>query len=703
MKKEIIKIELDGKLISSISLLLDDNLVSIRESLKNNLKNSYIFLDEDNNSITKEDEIDFLLKDIVNEKTIKLKSYISDIKVLLNNVNISSINSLEFQNLQTLRKFLENNVKINFDFLDINGNPIKMKEEKNISLLEITKDKIINLKSEEYIPPNNNQIDFSKYEILEMKNNFTIYNYSYLEKKTHYNIINEYSCDKFDKEDYENSCVALFFGKTGEGKTTAINAIFNVIKGIKLEDNYRFILINEKLKKLGAVTQTEGINIYYLKDFCNKPIIIIDSQGYGNTSGIEFDDKLDKAFRFFFSRLIDHINICFFTLKADTSEFDIFTRNIYTRVSCFFPANFMDNFIILGTFADKYILKEKPNIYKIIENERLFDWSKKEAITCYTFDSKSLFYNDIDKLIRYSYEQIKKLYETKFKELKPIFFKNICSDFLKERNNTRNEYNKLKYFFDNLIIEFWNLLEKNKKLNEKIEKIKEMEKKIISYEMDINMFDSKDLIQKLNKEITAQLINEIETKYIKVLQYDDKHKYIYCSICERNCDVDFDCLDETIFYFKNSDICEICGCNQNNHKYENYHLVFKKETNIINSINFTINNDNLANLESTKNNSENKTGELNNLKNKLLCEKNKILDDIKNIQINMENMKEQIIKKLVRLKRLNDNLSHYCICGGDFLKNIEYFHCLISSMEEIGLKEEDQKMLIKKMQDHLEI
>ena len=78
----------------------------------------------------------------------------------------------------------------------------------------------------------------------------------------------------------------LFCGKIGDGKTSAINAFFNKVKGIQLKDNDRFILITEPKKtKKQAESQTDGVHLYYLKYYNNKPIIIIDLQGYGDTCG----------------------------------------------------------------------------------------------------------------------------------------------------------------------------------------------------------------------------------------------------------------------------------------------------------------------------------------------------------------------------------------------------------------------------------
>ena len=55
------------------------------------------------------------------------------------------------------------------------------------------------------------------------------------------------------------------------------------------------------------MSQTDGVHLYYLKDYNNKPIIIIDSQGYGDTRGKIYDEKINQAFSHVFSNVIDHI------------------------------------------------------------------------------------------------------------------------------------------------------------------------------------------------------------------------------------------------------------------------------------------------------------------------------------------------------------------------------------------------------------
>ena len=99
--------------------------------------------------------------------------------------------------------------------------------------------------------------------MLEKREDLTYYKYSNIQRQSGHDLVYQYYYDNFEVEDYNNAYVILFCGKTGDGKTTAINAFFNIIKGIILEDNYRFILIKEPEKdKKQAESQTDGVHLY---------------------------------------------------------------------------------------------------------------------------------------------------------------------------------------------------------------------------------------------------------------------------------------------------------------------------------------------------------------------------------------------------------------------------------------------------------
>ena len=266
------------------------NLIQKTNTIKNEIKDDFIFHDSKGNKMDKEDKKDFSAQDILNNDSNKLK-------------------------------------------IKIKGGKMEAKKE----------------------------IDFSKYKIIKKREEFTIYQYSNINSVSNQPLVNQYFYDHFENIDYQNSYIILFLGKTGEGKTTAINAFFNIIKGINIEDNYRFILINEQEKPKKTITQTDGIHLYYVRDYNNKPIIIIDSQGYGDTRGKEYDNMINEKFNYVFSNIIDHINLVSFISKSNNNRIDEITRNTFCKATGLFDENIFENFIFLLTFATKDIESEGPS------------------------------------------------------------------------------------------------------------------------------------------------------------------------------------------------------------------------------------------------------------------------------------------------------------------------------------------------------
>ena len=175
--------------------------------------------------------------------------------------------------------------------------------------------------------------DFSNYTFIdkliaedEYCQDIFIYQYSNLEPINIFNdFIHLYFFDKYDIDDYKEAYIIMFLGDNGAGKTTAINALFNIIKGITIEDYYRFVLIKEEENNRNyRVYSTKGINLYYIKDYYNKPIIIIDTQGYGDTRGIRYDETIYKCLNFVFSNFLNHINLICYCQKAYTYTIGFF-------------------------------------------------------------------------------------------------------------------------------------------------------------------------------------------------------------------------------------------------------------------------------------------------------------------------------------------------------------------------------------------
>ena len=560
MSKQIINIELDGKIIGSKPLTLNDSLASIREKINNKANCPFIFLDKSSKKMIKENESELKLKDIINEKKIQIESFKPGINCLLNDKIIDSIECSKNKNLDDVRKMINNKIKGDFVFLDSNDNTIDIEDEQDYLIEDILKNDEIKLNLKDNISNStssnsnedskeiltkekenkNKDIDFSKYEVLEKKENLTIYKYSNVKRQSSQKLVFQYFYDNFEGEDYNNAYVILFCGKTGDGKTTAINAFFNIIKGVELEDNFRFILIKEPEKeKKQAVSQTDGVHLYYLRDYNNKPLIIIDSQGYGDTRGKQYDEMVDEAFRYVFSNLIDHINAALFIVKSNTNRLDILTKYIFSSVTSLFSEDISENFIILATFANKDTISKGPDFIYSIETDADFLNIQERMNTnwWYAFDSKCILDNDKDKLTLYSFEQAKELYKKKIMELRSKGIKK-SSEVLNSRNELRIEVNKLNYKFQDLIIEQDNLQRKEKNIDEVSDKINEMEITISKLEKNKENkkpFDLERELRILNEELNLKLMNlndqiEIITRF--QLKYDDKKKNLY-TVCHK--------------------------------------------------------------------------------------------------------------------------------------------------------------------------
>lgn len=176
MSKISIKVELNSKVICTKKFTLDEHLDSIREKIKDKINNA-LFLNKDGNVIDREKEKDFSLSHIVENNILKLKNNEdnkdSGIKIVLNDKDFCSINCSENDNLENLRKLLNNNIQ-DFEFLDEEGNLIDKEDEKDFTIKESLINNAIKIKSNsttsEPAPFSNINSDTSKENSKNMNN-----------------------------------------------------------------------------------------------------------------------------------------------------------------------------------------------------------------------------------------------------------------------------------------------------------------------------------------------------------------------------------------------------------------------------------------------------------------------------------------------------------------------------------------------------
>jgi len=745
MNKVIAKIELEGKIIGSKPLLSDDILSSVRIKIKEKTKDiNYQFLDSDGNNIEIQDEGEYKLCDIIVEKIIKISKINNSenqelIKVFLNDKEFCQKNISKSQNLSDVRNYLKNEIKQDFIFLDSDGNDIEKQDEKEYSLKDILKNQSIYLKCDiqnnqtlTTLPaPNaysevkiNNitaskprEFDLSKYnEIKNEESNLKLYKYSEKERESKHERVYEYFYDDFDLNDYKDAYIVLFCGKTGDGKSTAINAFFNIVKGIRLEDEFRFILIKEPEKKGGqSVSQTDGIHLYYVKDYNNKPMIIIDSQGYGDTRGPQEDLKITKAFSFVFTQIIDHINAACFIAKATNNRLDILTKYIFSSVTSLFAEDISENFIILATFANSETMRKGPNFIESINQDADFlNINKRmDKNYWYAFDSKCIFDDDFNsKLTKYSYEQICKLYEEKIKKLFPQSTKE-SGEVVTSRETLKIEVNNLNTTFKALTVEQENLKGKENQINESNLKIKDLENKIKALKDNKNNLNKKEYEEELRKfneefnERLKELTSRTRKERKRILKADSNNKYTRCDECLENCHDPCECwftfTGRCKIYPIIGSTCEKCGHRKKVHKQEYYHYVyeefevaggFTEEKNFLNEQKEKENakyNERIQQQNKEKDSLQRQLNELNYNLEDLLEEKRKYEAEKKEVEIQVNNINKKMKIIIMKLQRLSDEIYRKGMNKNHIKNENEYIDTLSTQMQEIGYKEDEIK------------
>ena len=615
---------------------------------------------------------------------------------------------------------LEDNSYMNKTFISETNN-ISLNDDIKIDLNISYDISIKDSKKNEQTKINKFELKNKEYELLKIKNNLKIYKYSNIQRVYH-NLIFQYFFDKFDKNDFEEAYVTIFFGKRGEGKRSTINSLFNIIKGVNIDYNYRFILIEESKQDI-----ENGLHLYYIKDINEKPIIIINCEGFGDIRGKEYDEQINKAFCNIFTNLIHHINLVCFIGKETNEKINIFTRYIFNCATSLFSEEIIENFIIIVTNATKYIIEGGWSEYinSLSEDINYDDIKcKLKSKWKYFIDNQSIIENKIDKLTIHSFSQLNEIYKEKIinskqksteKFIAMINYrneiisnvKNIISFFndIKKENNKNPNY-------DRQIKEYEN------KISNIINKIYYKEREIDNINYYINSYNNNlyNLEREHNSKI-YDLDNQYETITNRVLE-SSNCEHTYCNSCKKNCHEYCDCIgflvNRCAIFPVFGDSCDKCGCYKSRHSvHSKYRYVDKYERRKIsnydkkneennryyskrNEINNKISNKRYErdNLNREKNNLNNEKNSLQNSKNYYVNEKKKINNNMKRLSEEISSIINNLIDIEKKIKTDGLNKFHIEI-------EIDYINALIEEIKKNG-NNKDNNDKIKKLEDYKE-
>ncbi|BFU18677.1 hypothetical protein conserved [Entamoeba histolytica] len=412
--KKGIRIKINDKIITTIEIDTKTYLSDVRKIVQN-IPNSAYFYITDDDRVERDDEDVFTVEDIINNEEINLKEEkentpeINDItigiclngnplikKQLNKNISLSDVRK-EFENVKQIPK--------DFVFEDLEGFKIPTDDEQSLKLTSILHDNKVNITTgvtdvsepstttsflgspnNSTIPgnsltnciisdtsPNNTkteETDASPSNTDVSEPNIPIEGSKRL--KSHENgklKIYLYPNQPFNQKDENDAIAILVVGETGSGKTTLLNSFVNAIYGIKITDDFRYIIINEDhLEQYGekSVSQTSEVTIYNIKRTKRTPPIkIIDTPGFGDTRGIEWDTEITKQIKKAFETKVFDLNAICFVASSSNVKLTVSQKYIFGNIINLFGKDVKKNFIAMLTFCDG----EEPQVINALKSK----------------------------------------------------------------------------------------------------------------------------------------------------------------------------------------------------------------------------------------------------------------------------------------------------------------------------------------------
>ena len=324
----------------------------------------------------------------------------------------------------------------------------------------------------------------------------------------------QYPQIEFTNNEESKANIILIVGQTGSGKTAFINAFINYLMDIQLEDDFRYNLILEE-EKLKSESQTKGLHIYNIR--CKyMSLKIVDTQGFGDTNGIQEDEKITMIIKDSFMKELNSINAILFVVKSSDTRLTIHQKYIFSSIISLFGKDVQKNFISLITF---YNGTEKPSAVTTLEQsefKKIISFIENPWYLC--FDNKIIYSNPDEEFNQISYKKINKNYKI------------LCDKIISLKRNSLTQSKQNLLLREKIEMQSKALLELLRLQMDKLAEIEAQRKYIKENEKKIN-----------NNQISFIPRKRIEYEPEKI---KDGQKATICKVCKFNCH--YPCKDTSI-------------------------------------------------------------------------------------------------------------------------------------------------------------
>ena len=623
------------------------NLLS---ELRNNFNNIFtvytrFILKENNEIINKESENSIKIfqatynKNNLNIININKNKTFKDVEIYLNGQKIFNKKINVTLKLNVIREIINlyNTDYVNFYFLDKNNNDILNTDEIKYTIQDILQDnKIYLVENNDSLgasslnttissilpenlpsPPIPMPIEGSKF--LKRENNLDIYLYPTID---------------ITKENFSKIYTILMLGETGSGKTALLNCLTNYLMNIDYSNDFRYKLIIEDSSLITPEkSTTKTVNIYNII-FNNILFKVIDTPGFGDTSGPEKDKETTNSIKYLFENELDGLNLIGFVAKSSENKLTDRQQFIIDNILNLFGNDVVSNFLVLMTFYDG----SEPQMAKVLPKNQIF----KERIIpiCgknwyLTFNNSAMYNkNESDFFLKNYYE---------------ISSKNFGKFLEKLYSLTPISTLKSKEVLEKRVL----LEYKLNKLNEEKEKYKELlsnkEDQIKNIEEQQKMYDSskKKIFEFYNINITKEKI-------------PNNSYNILCKNCYKVCKEKVIIKNKIDINMNNHGLCKQCNCSYKKHEYVDYiikNIEKQKEEINIDKIReyMQLSNEKMNNSIILKSFFEKEIFKLRKEFLRIILDIKNIIDEINSTALNIDNFetKENYLKSLKKKNKAN--------------------------------------------------